>query len=184
LFLSFFGFEQQLYKKKLEYCFAKSAKRILNINLFNESEAEQYKILDKLNILPSTYRLLYHYLCFIFIVIKNCKLELNKLIEINSSRKDLRSVFSLPKINKDIKLYSLIITILKTVNFFKKKNIIIKNCKTSEFKTYIKKKIKNIYENSCFKMDTIYFLEFDKEKYYEELNRQKLIQQQTFNSND
>jgi hypothetical protein len=33
-------------------------------------------------------------------------------------------------------------------------------------------------------MDTIYFLEFDKEKYYEELNKQKLKQQQTFNSND
>jgi hypothetical protein len=70
-------------RKRKSIGFAKSAKRILNINLFNESEAEQYKILDKLNILPLTYRLLYHYLCFIFIVIKNCKLELNKLIENN-----------------------------------------------------------------------------------------------------
>ena len=40
----------------------------MNVNLFNKTEAEQLKILNIVNILPLTYRLLYHYLCFIFII--------------------------------------------------------------------------------------------------------------------
>ena len=93
-------------KKKLEYCFAKSAKRIMNINLFNKTESEQFKLLQILNILPLTYRLLYHYLCFIFIILNNSQLELYILIENYYSRRELRSAFSLHKINKDMKLYS------------------------------------------------------------------------------
>lgn len=167
-------------KKKLEYCFAKSAKRIMNINLFNKTEAEQYHLLK---IFPLTYRLLYHYLCFIFIILKNCKLELYILIEKHSSKRESRSAFSLPRINKDIKLYSLLVTLLKTINLFKKKNFIINNCKISEYKTNMKKNIEAIYESSCFKMDSIFSLEFDKKKYYEDLKK-KLIQDQTNNTND
>ena len=49
----------------------------------------------------------------------------------------------------------------------------------------MKKKIKEIYEASCFKMDPIFVLEFDKKKYYESLNEQKIIiQNETNNSND
>ena len=134
----------------------------MNINLFNKTEAEQYKPLKLVNILPLTYRLLHHYLCFIFIILKNCKLELYDLIDKNISKRELRSAFSLPRINKDFKLYSLLVTLLKTVNLFKKKNFIIIDCKTSEFKTNMKKNIESIYENSCFKMDPIFCLEFDK----------------------
>jgi hypothetical protein len=93
----------------------------MNINLFNKADTEQYKLLKLVNILPLTYRLLYHYLCFIFIILKNCKLELYDLIDKNMSKRELRSAFSLPRINKDIKLYSLLVTLLKTVNLFKKK---------------------------------------------------------------
>ena len=47
------------------------------------------------------------------------------------------------------------------------------------------KKIKEIYEASCFKMDPIFVLEFDKKKYYELLNEQKIaIQNEANNSND
>jgi hypothetical protein len=93
----------------------------MNINIFNRTEAEQYNLLKLLNILPLTYRLLYHYLCFIFIILKNPKLELSNLVEKHSTKRDLRSAFSLPIINKNIKLYSLLVTLLKTVNLFKKK---------------------------------------------------------------
>ena len=41
-------------KNKLENCFAKSAKIIMNINLFNKTEIEQFKRLEVLNILPLT----------------------------------------------------------------------------------------------------------------------------------
>jgi len=47
----------------------------------------------------------------------------------------------------------------------------------------MKKNIESIYENSCFKMDPIFFLEFDKKKYYKDL-KQKLLQKQTNNTND
>ena len=57
----------------------------MNVNLFNKTEAEQLKILNIVNILPLTYRLLYHYLCFIFIILKNSKLELYNSIEKHSS---------------------------------------------------------------------------------------------------
>jgi hypothetical protein len=170
-------------KKKLEYCFAKSAKRIMNINIFNRTEAEQYNLLKILNILPLTYRLLYHYLCFIFIILKNPKLELSNLVEKHSTKRDLRSAFSLPIINKNIKIYSLLVTLLKTVNLFKKKDFIITNCKTNEFKTNMKKNIEAIYESSCFKMDTIFSLEFDKKKYYEDLKEKSQLEQ-TNNTND
>ena len=47
----------------------------------------------------------------------------------------------------------------------------------------MKKNIEAIYESSCFKMDSIFSLEFDKKKYYEDLKK-KLIQEQTNNTND
>jgi hypothetical protein len=126
-------------KKKLEYCFAKSAKRILNINLFNRTEPEQYKSLKLLNILPLTYRLLYHYLCFIYIILKNPKLELFNIVEKHSTKRDLRSAFFLPNINKNIKIYSLLVTLLKLVNLLKKRDFIISNYKINEFKLNMKK---------------------------------------------
>jgi hypothetical protein len=128
-------------KNKLEYCFAKSAKRILNINLFNRTEPEQYNSLKLLNILPLTYRLLYHYLCFIHIILKNPKLELFNIVEKHSTKRDLRSAFSLPKINKKIKIYSLLVTLLKLVNLLKKRDFIISNYKINEFKLNMKKNI-------------------------------------------
>jgi hypothetical protein len=181
----FFVLNSNHLRRKLEYCFAKSAKRIMNVNLFNKTEAEQFKILNIVNILPLTYRFLYHYLCFIFIIMNNCKLELNQIINKNTTRRNLRSAFILPKINKDIKLYSLLVTLLKTLNLFNTKNLQITHCKYSKFKIDMKIKIKEIYEASCFKMDPIFVLEFDKKKYYETLNEQKiLMQNETNNSND
>jgi hypothetical protein len=157
----------------------------MNVNLFNQTEAEQFKILNIVNILPLTYRFLYHYLCFIFIIMNNCKLELNQIINKNTTRRNLRSAFILPKINKDIKLYSLLVTLLKTLNLFNTKNLQITHCKYSKFKIDMKIKIKEIYGASCFKMDPIFVLEFDKKKYYETLNEQKiLMQNETNNSND
>jgi hypothetical protein len=181
----FFVLNSNQLRRKLEYCFAKSAKRIMIVNLFNKTEVEQFKILNSVNILPLNYRLLYHYLCFIFIIMNNCKLELNEIINKNITRRDLRSAFTLPKINKDIKVYSLLVTLLKTLNLFNTKNLQITHCKYSRFKIDMKKKIKEIYEASCFKMDPIFVLEFDKKKYYETLNEQKkLMQNETNNSND
>jgi hypothetical protein len=181
----YFVLNSKLLRKKLEYCFSKSAKRIMNIDLFNKSENDQFKILKIVNIFPLTYRLLYHYLCFIFIIMKNCKLELNELIEKQISKRELRSAFSLPKINKDIKLYSLVITVLKTLNLLKKSNnLIINECKKNEFKNHMKRNIENIYEASCFKMDPVYVLEFDNKKYYEDINKKKEIQIISNISND
>jgi hypothetical protein len=101
------------------------------------------------------------------------------------TRRDLRSAFTLPKINKDKKLYSLLVTLLKTLNLFNTKNLQIIQCKHSQFKIDTKKKIKEIYEASCLKMDPIFVLKFDKKKYYESLNEQKItIQNETNNSND
>jgi hypothetical protein len=47
----------------------------------------------------------------------------------------------------------------------------------------MKKNIEMIYESSCFKMDTIFSLEFDRNKYYEDL-KEKAQQEQTNNTND
>jgi hypothetical protein len=52
----FFVLNSNHLRRKLEYCFAKSAKIIMNVNLFNKTEAEQFKILNIVNILPLTYR--------------------------------------------------------------------------------------------------------------------------------
>jgi hypothetical protein len=111
------------------------------MKILNKIEAEQYKLLKIVNILPLTYRLLFHYLCFIFIIMKNCRLELNELIN-NSGRRDLRSFFTLPLIHKDKKRYSLLVSVIKTLNLFNTKNFLITNCKFSQFKTYKKVKIK------------------------------------------
>jgi hypothetical protein len=140
-------------------------------------------LLKLLNILPLTYRLLYHYLCFIYIILKNPKLELFNIVEKHSTKRDLRSAFSLPKINKNIKIYSLLVTLLKLVNLLKKRDFIISNYKINEFKLNMKKNIEMIYESSCFKMDTIFSLEFDRKKYYEDL-KEKAQQEQTNNTND
>jgi hypothetical protein len=48
----------------------------------------------------------------------------------------------------------------------------------------MKRNIENIYEASCFKMDPVYVLEFDKKKYYEDINKKKEIQIISNNSND
>jgi len=72
---------------------------------------------------------------------------------------------------------------IKDSKSFQKKNFLITDSKPSEFKTNMKKNIEAIYENSCFKMDLIFSLEFDKKKYYENL-KQKSIQEHTNNSND
>ena len=126
---------------------------------------------------------MYHYLCFIYIILKNPKLELYNLVEKHSTKRDLRSAFSLPKINKNIKIYSLLVTLLKLVNLLKKRDFIISNYKIDEFKLNMKKNIEMIYESSCFKMDTIFSLEFDRKKYYEDL-KEKAQQEQTNNNND
>ena len=47
----------------------------------------------------------------------------------------------------------------------------------------MKKNIEAICETSCFKMDSIFSLEFDKKKYYEDL-KQKSIQEHTNYSNE
>ena len=57
------------------------------------------------------------------------------------------------------------------------------NSKINEFKTNMKKNIKATYESSCFKMDTIFSLEFDKKKYYDDL-KEKSQQEQTNSTND
>ena len=63
--------------------------------------------------------------------------------------------------------------LLKLVNLLKKRDFIISNYKIDEFKLNMKKNIEMIYESSCFKMDTIFSLEFDRKKYYEDLIRMK-----------
>jgi hypothetical protein len=80
-------------------------------------------------------------------------------------------------------IYSLLVTLLKLVNLLKKRDFIISNYKINEFKLNMKKNIEMIYESSCFKMDTIFSLEFDRKKYYEDL-KEKAQQEQTNNTND
>ena len=45
--------------------------------------------------------------------------------------------------------------------------------KSISYFKFTKEKIKEIQEASYFKMDPIFVLEFDKKKYYEELNKKK-----------
>ena len=82
----------------------------------------------------------------------------------------MRSAFTLPKINKDKQLNSLLVSLLKTLNLFNIKKKKITHCKYSQFKIDMKKKIKEINEASCFKMDPIFVLEFDEKKNFESLN--------------
>jgi hypothetical protein len=95
--------------------------------------------------------------------------------------KYLKDFFSQNTLN--IKIYSLLVTLLKLVNLLKKRDFIISNYKINEFKLNMKKNIEMIYESSCFKMDTIFSLEFDRNKYYEDL-KEKAQQEQTNNTND
>jgi hypothetical protein len=60
---------------------------------------------------------------------------LYNLVEKHSTKRELRSAFSLPIINKNIKLNSLLVTLLKIVDLFKKREFLITNYKTNEFKT-------------------------------------------------
>jgi hypothetical protein len=80
-------------------------------------------------------------------------------------------------INYEIRYFFL----LKIVNLFKKRDFIITNYKTNEFKTNMKKNLETIYESSCFKMDPIFSLEFDRKKYNEDL-KEKAQQEQTNNT--
>ena len=108
-------------------------------------------------------------------------------MNINKSKREIsRVAFTLQKIIKDIKLYSLIVTIIKTVNTFTKNKTKILKCKVKEFKINMKNNIEIIYEESCFKMDPIFQLEFDRKKYVDEQIKIALLKKQneTNNTND
>ena len=81
---------------KLEKAFSKSLKRILKINIDNLDTVAAYNLLSNFNIFPLLIRHFYHFSSFLFIVLKNNKLELNEKINSNKSSRVLRSKYTLP----------------------------------------------------------------------------------------
>ena len=74
-------------RNRVQNCFNKAIKRLLNIRLENLNEKEQLAKLMAHNILPPFYRQFYRFCCFILIVLRNIKLDLNsELIKCKNTR--------------------------------------------------------------------------------------------------
>ena len=105
----FYHFPNKVDAERVERCFNRSVKSLLKINLFNFTLLEQKNMLAKLRILPIKLRSFYHFLTFLFSLIKNNKssILINKIFSYKkfTSLKNLRKTkrFELPIFNTKIK---------------------------------------------------------------------------------
>ena len=131
---------------KLEKAFSKSLKRILKINIDNLDTVAAYNILSNFNILPLLIRQFYHFSSFLFIVLKNNKLELNEKINSNKSSRLLRSKYTLPNFRSNVKKFSFLTNAIKIVNIFP--NDFFKNVTKGQLKTKLKENILIFYNKT------------------------------------
>ena len=156
-------------KTKLQSCFAKAAKRILFIELYNKTDQNQFELLHHLNIFPLVYRYFYHFMCFVFTVMRDDRLVLNKMIKSNKPNRILRSAFSLPPFKSKVRRLSFEVSAIKILNIFP---IEFSYDKLNSFKSLIKHSILGDFEKSFFKEKPVIVNErkFNKKKNYEKSN--------------
>ena len=100
-------------RDRLSMCFIKCVYRLLNIDLYNLTEYQQFLLIfEKYKILPLIYRQFFHFSCFLYNLMsrKNCKL-FNKLNEKKKKKEEreinTRSTYDVAKPKKSQKLFFL-----------------------------------------------------------------------------
>ena len=113
-------------RNRLERCFNKSIYRLLRINIFNLHHEVQYPILVKYNILPYTYRQLYHFTSFLYKIVNNKNSDLFNIIDkYNKTRagdltldRSTRTPYNVPSFKTDFLKYSFSRTSINFLNNF------------------------------------------------------------------
>ena len=142
---------------KIETCFARSIKRLLNIDLFEGRNkvwniSKQMNILEKLktNILPLKLRYFQRFFISVFTLLKNS--QTNELqTHLNSFKRQenrLRSTHRLPLYKKDVNKYSFTTIAIKLLMLFINKHL---TGSLSEFKSVFRPDhlLLVLFENAC-----------------------------------
>ena len=133
---------------KLERCFAKSIRRLLDMDLDGLELNEQFKLLSRYKIFPLRYRKFYHMCSFIFnIFFTNNKLNNSLKKKIKRNEHTSRRSFAYPSFKTNTNKYSFATISTKILNNLK--NLKIKEINKKEiFLNKLKLNI-NIYYNLC-----------------------------------
>ena len=113
-------------RNRLERCFNKSIYRLLRINIFELHHEVQYPILKEYNILPYTYRQLFHFTSFLYKIVNNKSSDLFKNIDnYNKTRagnlnvdRSSRTPYTVPSFKTDFMKYSFSRTSINFLNNF------------------------------------------------------------------
>ena len=113
-------------RNRLERCFNKSIYRLLRINIFELHHEVQYPILKEYNILPYTYRQLFHFTSFLYKIVNNKSSDLFKNIDnYNKTRagnlnvdRSSRTPYTVPSFKTDLMKYSFSRTSINFLNTF------------------------------------------------------------------
>ncbi len=141
--------------EKIDKNFKKSIRRLLKINLFEKSLADQYKSLLNFNILPYLYRSFYHYCTFLFNLESNENIEFSKKF-IKNDRPSNSLYYKETGSGSNFNKYSLILVGTKLLNYFYKLNSKLEkdkkfffgsNCK---FKNFLKHNISKLYTDTLY----------------------------------
>jgi hypothetical protein len=147
----FFHFPNKVDAERVERCFNRSVKSLLKINLFNLQLLEQQNMLAKLRILPIKLRSFYHFLTFLFSLIKNnqSSMLINKIFSYKkiTSLKNLRKTkrFELPIFNTKTKEFSFCTLSVKFLDFFLFDHL---EKTIQNFKSYLYLHVLELYLNS------------------------------------
>ena len=137
----FMKLHNKKYIEKIDKNFKKSIRRLLKINLFEKSLADQYKSLLNFNILPYLYRTFYHYCTFLFNLKSNENIEFSKKF-IKNDRPSNSLYYKETGSGSNFNKYSLILVGTKLLNYFYKLNSKLEkenkfffgsNCKFKDF---------------------------------------------------
>jgi len=143
-------------RNRLQHCFNRSIKRLINVQLDGLCEEEQLKLLKPFNILPLFYRQFYHFCCFIIIVLKNTNLDINKsLLE----RKTTRDNYEQPIAKTSFMQNSFVNISVKTLNLFLDK-LFFDSIKAKYTSDTVKKALKVLIESKDFKFCNILYDNF------------------------
>jgi hypothetical protein len=133
-------------RNRVQNCFNKAIKRLLNIRLENLNEKEQLAKLMAHNILPPFYRQFYRFCCFILIVLRNIKLDLNsELVKC----KNIRNNYIQPK-ELTFMENSFLNLSIKTLNLFLDKIYLkLNDLRTESEKKFVKEETIRMYDRFC-----------------------------------
>jgi hypothetical protein len=130
-------------RDRLNKCFAKSIKRLLNINIFSMTLDEQHKCLVKFNILPLCFRYFFNFCAFLFKLRKRNNSKLMRKLKLNTNR--TRSIYVLPMFYTDHNRFSFTTISTRLLNGFVEKK---SHLSLASFKTDLRKNIVKLYNDS------------------------------------